>query len=608
MRASPEFRSVLLITPSDPSLVAVERLHTATAKSGDIGADHDRVPFMPFAEAKTVNPAGALLDRRTMLGAMAGIGGLALTGTALAQIAPRQLRLEALAVGIDSYANLRPLTRAVADARAMATSLGRIGYRADLAPDVGVDAMLDAFGAFQDRLGPDSAAFLYIAGHGLQVAGRNYILPADVPPLKDIDALSRAIPIDNWLSEIAAMGPAQTIVVLDACRNGGISSNIAGQSSGLASTSAPGGFFIAYSAASGEYALDALGEEDSSPNGLFARHLLEHLEPQRTIYEVVSSTRAQVIPAARAIGHSQHPAIYDQTSRPYRLDGLLGAAEARRVEGAGSLAGTGLVIAAAEDYRCLYRLATPRLDGERLARACEALGAEVELLLEPSKETLLEACRAHAARGFSRLGFFWMGMGGLVEGQACALLETSACSPTSAVPVRGAPAASEAATQTDKQFALVSHSDVVKAFAQGRAERAEAPATRGIAIGPARLETARSPMFLFFDACLDDLGFKEKTGDFARTASLKSIQDGQLPGVAVLAASSFYQSAADAADGKTSSPFTIALLNALGVPGLSIAQLAEKVRSEVETLTQRAQTPRLFAGEEMDGAVFVNID
>lgn len=546
-----------------------------------------------------------LLDRRALLGGMAGLGGLALAAPALAQIAPAKLRLEALTVGIDSYANLRPLKRAVADARGVAASLSAMGYRADLAPDPGLDGMLDAFAAFQGRLGGDSAAFLYIAGHGLQIAGRNYILPGDIPPLKDIDALSRAIPIDHWLSEIAAMGPAQTIVVLDACRNGGISSSITGQSSGLASTSAPGGFFIAYSAASGEYALDALGDDDKSPNGLFTRHLLEQLEPQRTIYEVVSSTRAKVIPEARAVGHAQHPAIYDQTSRPYRLDGALGAIETRRVEGAGSLAGTGIVIAAAEDYRCLYKLATPRLDAERLARACETLGADVLLVFEPGKEALLEACRSHAAKGFSQLGFFWAGMGGLVEGQACALLETASCNSNPSTVSRAA--SSPAETQADDKFMLVSHSDVVAAFWQGRAARVAGPATRGFALRPAQLSAPSNPIFLFFDACLEDLGPTVKAHEFAKTASLKEVQDGQMAGVAVLAASSFYQGAMDAAEGKTSSPFAIAFLNAIGVPGLSITQLAQRVRDEVETLTRRAQTPRLFAGEEMDGAVFVKL-
>lgn len=559
-----------------------------------------------WGQADTTRAGAAAIDRRTLLGSLAGLGGMALTMPALAQIAPPKLRLEALAVGIDSYANLRPLTRAVADARAVAATLGKIGYHADLAPDAGLDMMLDAFGAFQDRLGPDAAAFLYVAGHGLQISGRNYILPADVPPLQDTDALSRAIPIDSWLSEMAAMGPAQTIVVLDACRNGGLSSNIAGQSTGLASTSAPGGFFIAYSAASGEFALDALGEEDPSPNGLFTRHLLDELEPQRTIYDVIQRTRAKVIPEARTVGHAQHPAIYDQTSRPYRLDGAIGATEAHKVEGAGSLAGTGIVIAAAEDYRCLAKLVTPRLDAERLDRACRTLGADVLMLLEPSKDALLEACQTHAAKGFSQLGFFWAGMGGLVEGQACALLETEACAPQSPASMRGVVSTEQIEAQEDDQFALVSHSDVIKAFARGRALQAKRPATRGLAIGSLEQRaSASNPVFLFFDACLDDLGVK--TRNFDKGVSLKGIQDDQMPGVSVLAASSFYQSALDAADGKTSSPFAIALLNAIAVPGLSITQLAHKVRSEVETLTFRGQTPRLFAGEDMDGAVFVKL-
>ena len=110
---------------------------------------------------------------------------------------------------------------------------------------VDTDAVLDGFQAFVSQLDQETAAFVFMAGHGIQVEGRNYFLPANVPVLKGRDALAYALPIDNLLSSVARAAPAQSIFVLDARRNSAIGKTLEGAGRGMASTQAPGGGFIA---------------------------------------------------------------------------------------------------------------------------------------------------------------------------------------------------------------------------------------------------------------------------------------------------------------------------------------------------------------------------
>lgn len=532
---------------------------------------------------------------------------------AVAQIVPPRLKLRALSIGIDKYENMRSLQRAVADATAVDARLRAIGYQSTLAANGGVETLIDAFAGFNAQLGPDTAAFLFIAGHGIQVAGRNYILPANTPALTSAEALNSAIPLDQLLKDIAAMRPAQTIVVLDACRNVGLGS-IPGTSAGLISTIAPGGFFVAYSASSGEFALDRLGEDDPATLGLFTRHFVEELRPDALIYDAISNTRAKVVPEAGTVGHAQHPAIYDQTSHPYRLDGLRSAARSQNAPSASSLAGTGVLIAAVNGAGCkLNRLYTPQQDAARLKQALTAMGADVTLLLEPGREAILEASRSLGQRGHSRMAIFWTGMGGMADRQACILLEKSNCLPSQGIS-RGV-STSTARTLSD-DFDLISQADIIAAVRAGERDRNKpATETRGVAISTKPPGAAvdvqtppGTPLYLFFDACLDDLGADIAKLEFAREPSLYGLQNDESQyNVAVLTASSYFQSALDAAEGTSSSPFTIGILNALAMPGLTLAQFSTRVRDEVEALTKRWQTPQLFATGTIENSIFVNL-
>lgn len=549
--------------------------------------------------------ASNIWNRRSVVGGLLGLGGALAILPSYAQIVPPRLKLRALSIGIDKYDNMKSLQRAVADATAVDARLRSIGYNSSVSANDGVGPLLDVFGSFQADLDPETAAFVFIAGHGIQVAGRNYILPADTPPLTGADALSGAMPLDQLLKDIAAMRPAQTIVVLDACRNVGLGAGIPGTSAGLSSTVAPGGFFVAYSASSGEFALDRLSDDDPSKLGLFTRYFVEELRSDALIYDAISNTRAKVVPEAGTIGHAQHPAIYDQTSHPYRLDGLRTSAGRKSAPSAGSLSGTAVLIVAVNGTGCkLSSLVTPQLDAARLERALTAMDAEVTVLLEAGREAILEASHNLGRRGHTRMAIFWTGMGGLVDRQACILLEKKDCTPQPMSRGVETPADDE----LSESFDVISQGDIIAAVRAGeRAQKTATASTRGVLRKKAAGSLGGKPLYIFFDACLDDLGGQLGTLEFAREPSLSALQnDEDQFNVAFLAASSYFQNALDAADGTSSSPFTIGILNALAMPGLTMAQFSTRVRDEVEALTKRWQTPQLFASGTIENSVFVN--
>ena len=66
-------------------------------------------------------------------------------------------------------------------------------------------------------------------------------------------------------------------------------------------------------AGTGQQALDKLGPADTNRNGLFTRVFLKEMQKTGvSIDKVLRNVRTEVVGLARAAGHEQVPAIYDQ--------------------------------------------------------------------------------------------------------------------------------------------------------------------------------------------------------------------------------------------------------------------------------------------------------
>jgi uncharacterized caspase-like protein len=129
----------------------------------------------------------------------------------------------ALVIGNNVYANLpadQQLQKAVNDARAVGDALSGIGFQVIRGENLGRQALLAKFDELTQRLEPGDTAFFFFAGHGVAVAGGNYILPADVPnvgPGQDVLLARASLGESDIVGDLQGRGVRVAVVVLDAC-------------------------------------------------------------------------------------------------------------------------------------------------------------------------------------------------------------------------------------------------------------------------------------------------------------------------------------------------------------------------------------------------------
>ena len=221
---------------------------------------------------------------------------------------------KALVMGNDSYQSISKLQNARADAKAISDALSAVGYAVRVHVDLDERSMKKALRDFtQSIVAGDEVVFFY-AGHGVQLANSNYLLPTDLVA-DDVAAVKDgAIPLQRVLDDISDAKAKLTVAIIDACRDNpfrGSGRAIGGR--GLAPTSAATGQLIMFSAGSGQQALDKVGPNDKSPNGLFTRTFLKYINKKgETIDRIMRQVRQEVVDAAKSIGHEQVPSLYDQ--------------------------------------------------------------------------------------------------------------------------------------------------------------------------------------------------------------------------------------------------------------------------------------------------------
>jgi len=162
--------------------------------------------------------------------------------------------------------------------------------------------------------GGDEVVIFY-AGHGVQIQGANYLLPIDLEVENETQVKDDAVQLQRILDDMANSKARLTLAIIDACRNNplpqGNGRTFGGR--GLATTNPASGQMIIFSAGSGQEALDKLGKNDISKNGLFTRiFVTEMKKPGLTVDRILRNVRKEVVEKAKSINHEQTPAIYDQ--------------------------------------------------------------------------------------------------------------------------------------------------------------------------------------------------------------------------------------------------------------------------------------------------------
>jgi hypothetical protein len=171
----------------------------------------------------------------------------------------------ALVIGNSNYQNVSQLSNPANDAKAVAKLLNAAGFEVISATDLGHNEMIQVVQDFSSKIahrGPNTVAMVYYAGHGVQLAGENYLVPIDARISSETDLVSGSVRLVDVMATLDAIPSRLRIAILDACRNNPFPSlNEAGR--GLAIVDAPNGSIVAYSTAPGSEALDGVG--DHSP-------------------------------------------------------------------------------------------------------------------------------------------------------------------------------------------------------------------------------------------------------------------------------------------------------------------------------------------------------
>ena len=203
----------------------------------------------------------------------------------------------ALVIGNSAYKEA-PLKNPVNDAHDVASALRKLGFEVIEKTNVAQKEMNRAIVQFGEKLNTGTVALFYYAGHGMQVKGKNYLIPVDAQIQSEASVRSEAVDVDSVLDQLTVS--SLNIVILDACRNNPFERRFRSMGGGLAQMDAPKGSLIAYATAPGKTAAD--GE---SRNGLYTQELLKHIQtPGLPLESVFKRVRVGVMTAS---GEAQMP-------------------------------------------------------------------------------------------------------------------------------------------------------------------------------------------------------------------------------------------------------------------------------------------------------------
>jgi len=195
----------------------------------------------------------------------------------------------ALVIGNGAYKSA-PLKNPVNDAQDMAAVLTNLGFQVIHKTNAARRAMVLAVNEFGRKLRKADVGLFYYAGHGMQIEGRNYLIPIGANVVDEQDVEFEGVDAGRILGKMEAAGNTVNIVFLDACRDNPFSRSFRTGSRGLLRMNAPKGSFIAYATEPGNVAADGRGR-----NSPFTKHLLKHIKtPGLKIEDVLKRVRADV--------------------------------------------------------------------------------------------------------------------------------------------------------------------------------------------------------------------------------------------------------------------------------------------------------------------------
>jgi Caspase domain len=168
----------------------------------------------------------------------------------------------ALVIGNGSYQAMPSLQNPPNDANLMASKLSELGFDIVRIIDGDRRSFYDGLTLFGRKAQGVDIALVFYAGHGVQVNGRNWLLPVDAQIEASTDLPAQAIKANDLLDIMETSGARLKLVFFDACRNNPLPRSLSrGSNNGLARLEAnAAGMMIAFATSPGDVALDGSGQ------------------------------------------------------------------------------------------------------------------------------------------------------------------------------------------------------------------------------------------------------------------------------------------------------------------------------------------------------------
>jgi hypothetical protein len=183
----------------------------------------------------------------------------------------------AFLIGNDEYSepNNR-LFNAVNDATKLSGKLSALGFKCKTLSNVKSGGMYTAVSDLKSELNNYEVGLFFFAGHGVQVAGENFLSGIDTSFADEGSCKYTSVALDYIIDAFEKSSIITKIFILDACRDNPFETKMrsVGISTQFAPVYAPKGSFIAFATSPGQKASDS----GIDGNGAFTSAILSHIE------------------------------------------------------------------------------------------------------------------------------------------------------------------------------------------------------------------------------------------------------------------------------------------------------------------------------------------
>jgi formylglycine-generating enzyme required for sulfatase activity/uncharacterized caspase-like protein len=221
----------------------------------------------------------------------------------------------ALVIGNAAYRAMPALQNPRNDAEDVGTALRDLAFETVIATDLDRTGMNEALDRFARTAADADIAIIYYSGHGMQLAGTNYLLPVDarLDSMADVNRF-RLVPVEDVLETVRSVRGAR-VLILDACRNNPAEdelkrrlASVAGANRdafltrGLGRVSAGNGLVVAYATQANDVASDGVAR-----NSPFTAAFIKHVgTPDLDLRQMLFRVQDEVDEATK---HKQRPEL-----------------------------------------------------------------------------------------------------------------------------------------------------------------------------------------------------------------------------------------------------------------------------------------------------------